>query len=160
MKRRWRRCAESVSHGVAAQSSRPGLHPSWSAHARHSLLPSRPGLHPSWSAHARHSLLHHHHLLLLASPLPSSERLTCLLAGAIVSDLMPETGLLVLLEEPAVHLANCTHDGTGDGRLVVLSGLEVGATARVDQIAEATVAWVDVRATASAAQDVIAACRT
>jgi len=48
------------------------------------------------------------------------------------------------------------HDGAGDGRLVVLPGLEVSAAVGVDEVSEATVAGVDVRATPPAAENVVA----
>lgn len=85
-----------------------------------------------------------------------SEGLGGLLAGAIVADFEPEAELLVFLEEPSVHFANGTNDGARDGGLVILAGLEVGAAVGVDEITEATVARVDVGASTTTAEDVVA----
>mmetsp|Transcript_24221 Transcript_24221/g.52240 ORF Transcript_24221/g.52240 Transcript_24221/m.52240 type:complete len:316 (-) Transcript_24221:87-1034(-) len=90
----------------------------------------------------------------LGSPLPQCLRR--LLAGSIVANLEPKSELLVLLEEPSVHLANRTHDRARDGGLVVLTGLEVRATVGVDEVAEAAVAGVDVCPASAAAEDVVA----
>lgn len=98
-------------------------------------------------------LLVEQNLLHLGSTLP--QRLGGLLASPVVSHLEPEVELLVLLEESTVHVSDGLDDGTGDGGLVVLLGLEVGPAVGVDEVAEATIAGMNVGASASAAEDIV-----
>mmetsp|Transcript_27775 Transcript_27775/g.50651 ORF Transcript_27775/g.50651 Transcript_27775/m.50651 type:complete len:333 (-) Transcript_27775:138-1136(-) len=90
----------------------------------------------------------------LGSTLP--QRLRCLLARAIISNLEPEPEFFVLLEEPTIHLTNRAYDASGDGRLVILAGLEIGPAVGVDKVAKTAVSGVDIGAAPAAAEDVVA----
>ena len=89
----------------------------------------------------------------LGCPLP--QRLARLLPSAVVPDLEPEPEFVVLLQEPPVQLADGADYRSRDGRLVVLPGLQVRPPVGVDQVAEAAIARVDVRAASPAAEDVV-----
>mmetsp|Transcript_25361 Transcript_25361/g.47175 ORF Transcript_25361/g.47175 Transcript_25361/m.47175 type:complete len:540 (+) Transcript_25361:523-2142(+) len=93
----------------------------------------------------------------LGGPLPQGLRR--LLPGARVADLVPESGRLVLAQEPSSGVADGPYDRTGDGRLVVLLRLEVSAPVGVDEVAEAAVARVDVGPAAAAGQNVVVGVR-
>lgn len=109
----------------------------------------------------------HHHLLLLL--LLRSARLhfviqqelshfggtltQCLrglFPGRVVSNFKPEARLFHLFEETASLFTYGIHNGTRNGRLVVLSGLQVIAAVQIDQVAELAVARVKIRSSAAA----------